>query len=376
MRLLAKERETLEQFLPGLDAKLAAIPLQTLESPGNQSLSMYKSAGGAGLLIPKIHGGKGATAVQAALLTRALASRSPSLALATTMHQFSVASLIALAESSDGPEWMLLDGIATEQRLMSSAFAEGHAGQSILAPTMKAVWDGRNWRVTGKKQPCSLARSMDLLTTSLQLEHPEKGVSVGVALIPAQSPGISVEPFWRSWILGGAESDAVILQDVEVHPDLVFELDAELQSQDNDLQTLGYVWFEMLLTACYLGVASALVEKVMASGRGTVQDRTSLCIQLESSNLLVDAIARNLDLGDFGKDALSRALITRFAAADNIQAIVAKSVELLGGMAFIRSSDVSYLASATHAIGFHPPSRNSAMQSLLHWYEGQQWVMV
>ncbi len=376
MRLLATERAALERFLPGLDARLATLPLQDLESPGNPALRWYKEAGGAGLLIAEIHGGKGATAAQAAQLTRALAARSPSLALATTMHQFSVASLKALAESSDGPEWMLLDGIARDKRLMSSAFAEGHSGQSILAPTMKAVWNGKNWRVTGRKQPCSLSRSMDLLTTSLVLEHPEKGISTGVALIPSQSAGISVEPFWGSWILAGAESDAVILEDVEVHPDLVFELSAELQSADNDLQTLGYVWFEILLTACYLGIAAALVEKVMTAGRGTIQDRTNLCIKLESSNMLVDTVAANLDRGDFGKDALSRALVTRFAVADNIQAMVAKSVELLGGMAFVRSSDIAYLASATHAIGFHPPSRHSSAQSLFEWCEGKQLAMV
>ena len=97
MRVLENERSVLERYLPGLDARLAATPFMDLESPGSPGIAMYRAAGGAGLLIPTIHRGGGATALDAARLTRALAARSPSLAVATTMHQFSVASLVALA---------------------------------------------------------------------------------------------------------------------------------------------------------------------------------------------------------------------------------------------------------------------------------------
>lgn len=375
MKLLERERAVCERYMPGLDQKLGETPFMELESPGNPGIPLYRAAGGAGLLIPRVHGGGGASAVEAVQLTRALAARSPSLAVATTMHQFSVASLVALAEASTGPEWMMLDAVASDRRLMSSGFAEGRASQSILAPTMKGVWDGRNWLVSGRKQPCSLSRSMDLLTASVLLEHPEQGSRTAIALIPAASKGLSVQPFWKSWVLGGAESDAVILDNVEVHPDLIVELTSGLDGALDDLQTLGFVWFELLVTACYLGIAGALIERVLAQGRGPAHERVALAIEYEGAALALDGAARQLDDGDGGNDALARALIVRFTAANTIRSTVARAVELLGGMAFIGSSQVAYLAAASHAIGFHPPSRQSAVDAMLGWFNGSPVVL-
>lgn len=375
MQMLSRERATLERFMPGLDSGLAAVPFMELESPGSPGVALYRAAGGAGLLIPRMHCGGGATAVEAVQLTRALAARSPSLAVATTMHQFSVASLVALAQSSTGPEWMMLDAVATDRRLMSSGFAEGRTAQGILAPTMKGVWDGRTWRVSGRKQPCSLSRSMDLLTASVRLEHPQHGSRTAIALIPAASEGLSVEPFWNAPVLGAAESDAVVLNDVEVHPDLIVELTSGLQGELDDLQTLGFVWFELLVAACYLGVAGALVESVVAQGRGPVHERVGLATAYESAALALDAVARQLDDGDGGNDALARSLIVRFSVAETVRSTVARAVELLGGMAFIGSSRVAYLAAASHAIGFHPPSRLSAADALLGWFSGHPVIL-
>ncbi|MBV9279124.1 MAG: acyl-CoA dehydrogenase, partial [Chloroflexi bacterium] len=85
MELLAKERETLERYLPGLDAALARVPLDVLESPESPGIKMFREAGGAALLVPREYSGMGASALDATRITRALGARSPSLVVATTM---------------------------------------------------------------------------------------------------------------------------------------------------------------------------------------------------------------------------------------------------------------------------------------------------
>jgi alkylation response protein AidB-like acyl-CoA dehydrogenase len=375
VRLLEHEREVCDRYLPGLDEKLASLALMEMEAAGNPGIELYRSCGGAGLLIPTIHGGGGASALDAVRITRALAARSPSLAVATTMHQFSVASLVALAQSSAGLEWMLLDGVARDQLLMASGFAEGRTSSGILAPTMKGVWDGATWRVSGRKQPCSLAHSMDLLTASVLLEGTDGRTRTAIALIPAASAGITRSPFWNSWALAGAESDAVILHDVDVHPDLIVELETGLDGALDDLQTLGFVWFELLVSACYLGVAMALVERVLDGQRGPASDRLAIAMAVEAAGQQLDGAARALDDGAGDNDGLARALITRFTVADTVRSTVARAVELLGGMAFVSSSEVAYLAAASHAIGFHPPSRSSSVDALLGWFGGQPVVL-
>src|SRR5437762_12976043 len=94
---LREERALLERYMPGLDAALAAHPLEVLEARGNPGIKLLKDAKGPGLLIPKKFGGLGATAPEGARILRAIASRSPSLGVVCTMHNFSVSTLVEWA---------------------------------------------------------------------------------------------------------------------------------------------------------------------------------------------------------------------------------------------------------------------------------------
>src|SRR5437764_9661743 len=89
---LREERDLLERFMPGLDAALKAVPLNVLEGRGNPAIKMFKEAQGPGLLIPKRYGGMGATSPEGVRVLRAVASRSPSLGIVCTMHNFSVST--------------------------------------------------------------------------------------------------------------------------------------------------------------------------------------------------------------------------------------------------------------------------------------------
>lgn len=370
MSFLTAERRALQQHLPGLDKALAEHPLTELEQPGNPGIAHFKEAGGAGLLIPSEHGGGGASARDAVRVTRAIGSRSPSLAIAATMHNFSVASLAALAHHSEGFEWMLLDAIANDRLLVSSGFAEGAPGRGVLDPTMRAVREDGQWRVTGSKKPCSLSRSMDLITASVSLQEAGAESGLGVALIPAASEGISVRPFWASPVLAGAESDEVVLVDVPVADELMIRPQLDPGSNLDDLQTVGFIWFSLLVAASYLGAASALVERVIDAGRAVAAARAGVLVELEAAAMAVDAAASALDAGQTGNDALARALIARYGAHRAIRDVAHRAVGLLGGIAFIRSPDIGYLSSACQAVQFHPPSEHAMAESLALYVTG------
>src|SRR4051794_32473183 len=169
MTFLDRERATLEALLPGLDARLCDVPLLEHERPGGPGLGAFRAAGGPGLLVPRDYDGRGATALEAVRVQRAIGSRSPSLAVATTMHHFSVAGLIEVSAGADGMGWLFLESTARNGMLLASGFAEGRPGQSILAPTMHAERTDDGFVITGSKKPCSLAHSMDILTASVAL---------------------------------------------------------------------------------------------------------------------------------------------------------------------------------------------------------------
>ncbi|GGO90684.1 acyl-CoA dehydrogenase family protein [Wenjunlia tyrosinilytica] len=361
MRSLEVASQTCEAFLPGLLDLLAETPLKELEAPDSPALGHFRSHGGPGLVIPKEYKGAGADPLQALAVTRALASRAPSLAVGTTMHHFSVATLFTLADSiqSSGMEWALLEGIAEQGLLVASGFAEGSPGQGILTPTMHAAKAEGGFVVNGSKKPCSLAHSMDLLTASVALPTDDGGSEMAVLLVPRQTDGITVHPFWSTWALAGAESDEVRLTDVFVDEQLLMRTELGDAGELDQLQTVGFIWFELLISACYLGMVSTLVDKVVARGRGSDSDRAQLVTRLESANLLLEGVARMLMDGEADNAALGKTLVARYAAQDALGDAKNRAVELLGGMAFIGSDDVAYLTAAAHGLSFHPPSRDS-----------------
>jgi alkylation response protein AidB-like acyl-CoA dehydrogenase len=366
---LGTERALLERFMPGLDAKLKAIPLAVLEGRENPSIQILKEAKGPGLLIPKKYGGLGATAVEGARTLRAIASRAPSLGIVCTMHNFSVSTLVEWAMFGEEYGELLLTGLAENSMYVASGFAEGRSGSRPLDMTMRARRaPGGGWLLSGKKKPCTLTYSMDFLSCGVSVEEKDGTRRRAVGLVPADSPGIERRPFWKSPVLAGAESDEVILTDVHVPDDFVFVIEGS--DQLDPVEVTGFVWFQMALATTYLGIVSGLVERLLAAGKGTSEERGAILVQVEAFSAAIDGIAYSVDTREDRDRLLSRALSTRFALQGAIETIAMRCAELLGGLAFIGSSEVAYLLCASRALAFHPPGRIPATRALDEYARG------
>ncbi len=74
-----------------------------LERPGSPGIRHFRDSGGPGLLVPESHRGRGAGPRSMPCgVQQAIGSRSPSLAVATTMHHFSMATLVGPGGLGDG----------------------------------------------------------------------------------------------------------------------------------------------------------------------------------------------------------------------------------------------------------------------------------
>lgn len=372
MRFLERERAVLDLFAPNLDKELAELPLPVLESRESPAVAMFRDSAGPGLLVPTEYGGLGASALDAVRFQRAIGARSPSLAVGTTMHHFSIASIVSLGQESTGFEWLVLEAVARDHRLVASGFAEGRPGQGTLSPSLRSVRTDNGYLVSGTKKPCSLSRSMDILTASIAIEGDDGEPVMGVALIPAESPGISVTPFWNSWVLAGAESEAVVLDDVFVHEDLIVKTSVGFGHQLDRITLLSFLWFEAVITAGYLGAASALAERVFASDRVLNGEKMRLLVEIESAAQLLEGMARAQSELEPDPEAFARCLLGRYGAQDAIIRATAMAVEMLGGMAFIGGPDVAYLAACVHAAGLHPPNRLSVADTFADYVRGGQ----
>ena len=369
MNMLRTEQDTLDAYIPGLGKYLTEIPLLELEKPGNGALQNFRELGGPALLVPAEYEGKGASMLDTVRIQRAVGSRSPSLAVATTMHHFSVASLAELAAARSGFEWAMLTAIAENSWLLSSGFAEGKPGQHILTPTMRGVPADGGITVSGVKKPCSLTWSMNLMSASVAVADPATGTNrMAVVLIPADSAGIERTPFWNTTVLAAAESDQVTLTEVFVPESLIF-YPQEGAAMD-PIQARGFVWFELLISASYLGAATSLAERAIERGRGSDEDRAGMAIELETVAAALEQVASVAATVEDNDVLLARALYARFATERAIERVVMSAAAALGGMSFIESPEVAYLLATTRALAFHPPSRAAAAGPIAHYLAG------
>lgn len=373
MRSLDTARALAEDYHPGLCAALAEIPFLDREIAGSPVIDLFRAHNGPALLVPAEYGGAGADALAAVRVMRALASYSPSLGAAATMHHFTMAMLFSLAKTAArlGPAQLeLLGRIAPDRLILASGWAEGKPDQNILIPSVTATPTDGGYLVSGGKKPCSLSGSMDLLTASVAL--PVDGApTLAVLLIPRTSPGLSVHPFWNTWVLAGAESDEVRLDNVFVPEEYVIRTEPDDPSRLDDLQIAGFVWFELLISSVYTGAASALVSRALERGRGAATDRAAAAVQLEAAVVLLEGVARGIRDGLSGDEAVATVLVARYAAQKALAEASDRAAELLGGFAYMQSSEVSYLVSACRPLAFHPPSRGSAAEPLVQYFGGE-----
>jgi alkylation response protein AidB-like acyl-CoA dehydrogenase len=372
MHFLHKERATLEKFLPTLDNQLQAKSLLELETKESPALQIFRQLGGPGLLIPREYGGAGVTPLQLTHIQRAIATRSPSLALAANMHHCTVVAFLdSIADESVGA---FIRAIAENNLYLASGFAEGKTGTSILSPTLQCQPVADGLLVSGSKKPCSLSASMDFLTASAIVPSPsEDGDQLALVIIPADSPGIERKPFWKTWVLQGAESEEVVLNEVFVPEEFVYYLGKP--ENLGSIMARAFLWFELFVSASYLGVASGLVERVIAERKGTPSERAGVAIEAEGAMAALEAVAHSLMLGWTSDTEIAQALCVRYSVQRAIERVTETSAELLGGMAFICSEEIAYLLAASRALAFHPPSRLSMAPYLDDYLAGGPLVM-
>ncbi|MFJ9821671.1 acyl-CoA dehydrogenase [Streptomyces sp. NPDC101151] len=374
MRSLDTARSVCERIHPWLLKELEQSPYLERERPGSPAVDLFRMHGGVGLLIPGRYGGHEADPLDALWVQLALGSVSPSLVTAVSMHHRAVAMLYSLAAEGGrlaDEQSALLHRIVPDQLVLASGWAQGRTARNVHEPAVVArpVEDG--FLLSGAEKPCSLSRSMKLLAASVAI-HGGKGCEPepALALVAADSPGLSVHPLWTNALLGGAESDEVRLTDVFVPSGLMVRAGADDPTRLDDLRSTGFVWFQMLISAGYAGGAMWLVEQVLDHQRGTAAERAALAVDMEAAVALLESVARATAPAPGDEDSMARVLVARCAVQKALPDIASRALELLGGMPFICVSEQAQVAAAVRALAFHPPSRSAGAEWLLRYFDG------
>ncbi|MDO1486856.1 isobutylamine N-hydroxylase [Rhodococcus rhodochrous] len=355
--LIRNAHARLDDVASGLHAALAARSAMEHEQATGTVFALLKETRATTMLIPSAWGGRGASAADAVRFQVALGSMAPSAAIATTMHHYKIAALGQVATSGDERAQTILRDIARGAKLIASGGAESTPGRDLRNLRSQAVRDADGYRVTGMKQPCSLSTSMDLMSLMVELCTSDGSPDgYAQAFVDARAEGVEREPFWHSPVFLAAESHAVRLCDVPVPQEQVFPLRGETGGR---FATDCYIWFQLLISASYLGIACCLAEATprdrRVGSRGWTEAAAGIR-HLEAS--LLDA-ARAVDAGAPAREQLNLAVRARDWVEDEIGAIGVQLLRAAGGGTFARTGFYTMIAGGLNAIAFHPPQRGA-----------------
>ncbi|WP_414573767.1 hypothetical protein [Nostoc sp. CCY 9925] len=144
----------------------------------------------------------------------------------------------------------------------------------------------------------------------------------------------------------------------------------------NSVQSQTFIWFELFISAAYLGIASALVERVLKDGKGIPSERVLLATEVEGAMAALEGLAYSIMNGEKDDKTVAKSLFVRYLVQRAIACVTTQAVEILGGMSFVKSSEVAYLLASVHALAFHPPSRLSISPALDKYFSGETLLLM
>lgn len=326
----------------------------------HDSYDLVRSRRFPSMLVPAELGGGGASFAEACAVLAELARGCPATSLALSMHQHLLAAQV-WRHHRDLPAPVLPKVAAGELILVSTGASDWMASNGTATRV-----DG-GWRVSARKSPASGAPAGDILVTSIRWDPtsdddgPEGGGAQVLHLsVPFTAAGVSVEPTWNTLGMRATGSDTVVLDEVLV-PEAAVALARPADRWHPVWGTVLGVALPLIM-ATYVGVAEEAAAQAMAGARSRADRAHVPALAGRLGNHLTaarDAVRAMVDAADdlrFDNTlAVASASLTRKTLATRAVTDVARlALELGGGAAYQRASDIERLFRDAHASLYHP----------------------
>lgn len=308
-----------------------------------------------GLAVPTDFQGNGLTLLELAGVQRSLGRISGSLAIAVNMHTFTIGVIREHWLRERDLSWMLLEAVAESRSLVASAFAEPGGALSVLDAKMTAVRDGKGFRVSGTKFPCSLVTTARLACVNARVEGTD---AIIVGLCSTEAPGVTRDPTWPSLGMTGSDTGKLVFADLFIDERLVFY--EQRDDASDGITTAGIVWFAVLVAATYHGCMSALLYRLGdgpwhrdAGARAALGRAVRALVGLGAS---CRSLAAEWDAGTVrGESALGAAFALRADLVDRRNDFLAAVVPVVGSRAYRSDDPIGAAVLDCLALDHHPP---------------------
>jgi len=337
-------RDTARQFSLDRLRPTAGERDRTQETP-RDLLAEMGALGFMGMTIPEEWGGAGTDMVSYVLAMEEIAGGDGGISTIMSVNNSPVAAALYADGSAEQKE-RFLKPLARGEINAAFALTEPHTGSDASNLKTRAEWQGNKYVVNGAKQfiTSGATAEINLMFAVTDPDAGKRGISAFI--VPTDTPGYKVVR--KEDKLGQRSSDtcALILEDMEVTPDLLVGEEGE-----------GYRIALANLEAGRVGVAAQAVgmarhayecavdyaKERVSFGQPIIQHQAvafrlaDMATQIEAAHQLVLSVAR---LRDAGVPCLKEAAMAKLFASEMAEKVCSDAIQIHGGYGYLQDFPV------------------------------------
>jgi alkylation response protein AidB-like acyl-CoA dehydrogenase len=339
---LSPERQAIVDRAARLTREKIAPRAAHYDATGTNPVESWRDLWSEGLLacaVPRAFGGLGIDMPTYAATVRTIAQGCASTAMTLHMHSTVMRFIDALGTESQKRRYFA--EVVERGRLFGSWGSEPAVSLSrtlLFETVIREEPDG--WAIDGTKHFCTMALGASYYMIWGALDgRPEMAKSVLLALVPAETPGLSTDGKWDTLGMRATFSPSVTLAGVRVPADAVLgDPGSALRVGIVEVFPLGYA-------AIFLGIAQAALgfaaeysrtrmvrpENVPVAHDPAVQRHVGeLAAHLDAALLVLEQSADRWETGDLGDKTLL-ANRAKYLATEAALLVTSKVIQIVGG---------------------------------------------
>jgi acyl-CoA dehydrogenase len=311
--------------------------------------ALYEKAAAAGLLglgYPEALGGTPAPFAMRNAISIALARYGTSGGLLASLFSCNIGLPPVLRHGSAALQQHVIPPVLRGEQIAALAITEPGGGSDVAALRTTARLEGDEWVIDGEKVFITSGMRADWLTVAVRT-GPSKGASgISMIVVPGNAPGIHKTELKK---MGWWCSDTAQLHFAGVRAPTA-NLLGEPGSGFKIIMT-NFNGERLAMSALALGFAQACYDEALAWARQRQTFGTALVerpvirhklvdmqMRINATEAWVNAVTARLDAGDDGNDWVAQVCQLKNQATQTMQFCADQSVQILGGMGYMRGS--------------------------------------
>jgi alkylation response protein AidB-like acyl-CoA dehydrogenase len=343
------------------------------------------------MTMPEDYGGDGVNLLELCACQEQLAHGCAGTAIGINMHVFGVGSRLfdlqfETPERRAQGEFMMKTLAQTKGILCGSFSETGVPGAYMLPQTTVRKVDG-GWVIRGRKAYFSNVPAADMIGVFARVDDgPGAAPRVAMVLVPKNAPGV-VCMGEQSWDVIGVRASGSF--DVEFEDAFVPDaLMAPIQPATSVFAGMSSFapWFNLTISAVYLGVAQAAIDWVKRYLRsrtppteqrplshmpGLQYQLAEMVALVESSRALIRTSAEDWMARAWGiEEAARKGGLCKYVTTNNHMKVLEIAMDVAGGPGIFRKFGLERLFRDARAGKAHPPADMMALESIAKYELG------